>query len=282
MESSITNLLYHLFLLLLAAALPLAGADFSVKQDNQHQEAPVGAKLDTPFIIILKDNAGNPIAGRTIESVCINEDGKAKVLTPLVKTDKNGRASIWFRNGESTRQYRILATMIHNGKTEKLAIFKSMAYSGTNIILYVIGGLALFLFGMKLLSDGLQTSAGDKMKSILAMLTRNKYMGVLVGFLVTAVLQSSSITTVMLIGFVNAGMMSFTQSIGVIMGANIGTTMTGFIISLKASQIMFPILIAGFLLNMLGKSNRIKYLGLSLLGLGLVFLGLETDRKSVV
>jgi phosphate:Na+ symporter len=85
----------------------------------------------------------------------------------------------------------------------------------------------------------------------------------------------------MLIGFVNAGMMTFTQSIGVIMGANIGTTMTGFIISLKASQIMFPILIAGFLLNMLGKSNRVKYLGLSLLGLGLVFLGLETMAQYV-
>ena len=276
MERNMKRFLLVTAVLLLLASPALAAEKFTFKLENKHQEGPVGKKLTKPFIVILKDTKGNPLAGREIESVCINSDKKAKVLTPLVKTDKNGMAKIFFKNGKSTKQYKIISRLITTGKPVKIATFKSMAFSVKYIIFYVLGGLALFLFGMKLLSDGLQISAGNKMKSILAFLSKNKYLGVMVGFLVTAVLQSSSITTVMLIGFVNAGMMSFTQSIGIIMGANIGTTMTGFIISMKASQIMFPILIGGFLLNFLGKTNRIKFIGQVFLGLGLVFLGLST------
>jgi len=276
MEHNMKKTLLLLSILLIIAGPASAAEKFTFTVENKHQEGPVGKKLTKPFILILKDRLGRPLANREIESACINSDKKAEVLSPLVKTDTNGVAQIFFKNGKSTKQYEIVSRLITKDKPIKITTFKSMAYNVRNIILYVLGGLALFLFGMKLLSDGLQTSAGSKMKSILAFLSRNKYMGVLIGFLVTAILQSSSITTVMLIGFINAGMMSFTQSIGIIMGANIGTTMTGFIISMKASQIMFPVLIGGFLLNFLGKTNRIKYIGQVFLGLGLVFLGLST------
>ena len=101
-----------------------------------------------------------------------------------------------------------------------------------SILLGLLGGLALFLYGMQMMSSGLEAAAGDKMKSILEKLTANRFLGVLVGALITAVIQSSSATTVMVVGFVNSRLMTLKQSIGVIMGANIGTTVTAWILSL--------------------------------------------------
>jgi len=272
-----------LFIILLILPLSLqAAAKYSIKTVNQKQEGPTGTKMK-PFQIFVRDAFDRPVKGIRVESVCINMDKKAKLINPLIYTDESGRAEVFFKNGTKTRQYKITTKIYapRGYKPLKVIKFTSMAYSLTNIIFYVLGGLALFLFGMKLLSDGLQISAGDRMKSILAFLSRNKYLGVIVGFLVTAVLQSSSVTTVMLIGFVNAGIMSFIQSIGIIMGANIGTTITGFIISLKASSIAYPILISGFLLYFLGRTNKIKFMGQVFLGLGLVFIGLSTMASHV-
>lgn len=109
-----------------------------------------------------------------------------------------------------------------------------------NVIFGLIGGLSLFLYGMNSMSDALQKAAGEKMKSILAFLTKNPVMGALAGALVTAVLQSSSATTVMVIGFVSAGLMSLPQAISVIFGANIGTTMTAQLMAFKISDYIYP------------------------------------------
>ena len=114
-------------------------------------------------------------------------------------------------------------------------------------VLELLGSLVLFLYGMKLMSESLQKVAGDKMRSILAAMTSNKFKGILTGVLITAVIQSSSATTVMLVSFVNAGLVSLTQSIGVIMGANIGTTVTAWIISILGfkvhiSHIVLPLM----------------------------------------
>ena len=106
-----------------------------------------------------------------------------------------------------------------------------------NIFIEVFGGLGLFLFGMKLMGDGLENAAGEKLKSILERVTSNKYIGVLVGTIVTAVIQSSSATTVMVVSFVNAGLMTLMQAAGVIMGANIGTTITAQMVSLDLDKI---------------------------------------------
>ncbi len=99
-------------------------------------------------------------------------------------------------------------------------------------ILQGIGSLGLFLYGMKIMSDGIQKAAGDKLQNILNQITSNRFVAVFTGFVITAIVQSSSATTVMVVSFVNAGLLSLTQSIGVIMGANIGTTITGWIVSI--------------------------------------------------
>lgn len=140
----------------------------------------------------------------------------------------------------------------------------------------LLGGLALFLYGMNMMSEGLQKVAGEKMKSILGILTKNPVMGVLAGTVTTAVLQSSSATTVMVIGFVSAGLMSLPQAISVILGANIGTTMTAQIIAFKISDFIWPIIFVGFFVYFLAKSPKAKNIGQTILAFGLLFLGIET------
>ena len=122
------------------------------------------------------------------------------------------------------------------------------------IIFGLFGGLAIFLYGMNMMSESLQKAAGEKMRKVLAVLTKNRLLGVLSGALVTAVLQSSSATTVMAIGFVSAGLMTLPQAISIIFGANIGTTMTAQIIAFKLSDYIYIIILAGFLLSL--QENR--------------------------
>lgn len=140
----------------------------------------------------------------------------------------------------------------------------------------LFGGLALFLFGMNMMSEGLQKAAGEKMKSILAVLTKNPIMGVLAGTLVTAVLQSSSATTVMVIGFVSAGLMSLPQAISVVLGANIGTTMTAQLMAFKISDYIWPIVFIGFFIQFLAKKEQVKNIGQTIFAFGLLFVGIET------
>ena len=143
------------------------------------------------------------------------------------------------------------------------------------VVFGLIGGLALFLYGMNSMSDALQKAAGDKMKKVLGFLTRNPIMGALAGMLVTAVLQSSSATTVMVIGFVSAGLMSLPQAISVIFGANIGTTMTAQLMAFKISNYIYPIIFIGFILCFLGKKEKIKNVGMVIFSFGLLFEGIE-------
>lgn len=138
----------------------------------------------------------------------------------------------------------------------------------------LIGGLSLFLFGMNSMSDALQKAAGEKMKHILSMLTRNPLMGALAGTLVTAVLQSSSATTVMVIGFVSAGLMGLPQAISVIFGANIGTTMTAQLLAFDITDYIYPIIFIGFMVNFLAKKERARNIGMVVFSFGLLFEGI--------
>ena len=136
------------------------------------------------------------------------------------------------------------------------------------IVFGLLGGLAVFIYGMNLMSESLQKAAGEKMKSILALLTKNRIMGVIAGALVTAVLQSSSATTVMAIGFVSAGLMSLPQAISIIFGANIGTTMTAQIIAFKITDYIYAFIFFGFILTFVCKSERIKSIGQTIFAFG--------------
>ena len=140
----------------------------------------------------------------------------------------------------------------------------------------LLDGLAIFIFGMNMMSECLQKAAGDKMKKILGILTKNPVMGVLAGALATAVLQSSSATTVMVIGFVSAGLMSLPQGISVILGANIGTTMTAQIIAFKISDYIYIVIFVGFILAFIAKSEKVKNIGQTIFAFGLLFTGIET------
>ena len=144
------------------------------------------------------------------------------------------------------------------------------------IIFGLVGGLAIFIYGMNMMSECLQKAAGEKMKKILALLTKNPILGVLAGALTTAVLQSSSATTVMTIGFVSAGLMSLPQAISIILGANIGTTMTAQIIAFKISDYIYLFIFVGFLISFISKKEKVKNIGQTIFAFGLLFLGIET------
>ncbi|MFH1429311.1 MAG: Na/Pi cotransporter family protein [Candidatus Margulisiibacteriota bacterium] len=144
------------------------------------------------------------------------------------------------------------------------------------LIFGIVGGLGMFLFGLHMMSEGLQKYAGPSLRKILEVLTKNTFIGVLVGTGVTALIQSSSATTVMLIGFVNAGLISLTQAISVVLGANIGTTITAQIIAFKVDHYALPIVGAGCALYLFVHKYKWKYTGQIILGFGLLFLGLGT------
>jgi phosphate:Na+ symporter len=150
------------------------------------------------------------------------------------------------------------------------------------LIFGVLGGLGLFLFGMKIMSEGLQKVAGDRMRKILSALTSNRIMGTLVGLAVTAIIQSSSATTVMVVGFVNAGLMSLVQAIGVVLGANIGTTVTAQLIAFKITKFALPAIGIGAGLKLFSPSKRWVYIGEILLGFGLLFYGLSLMEGAFV
>ncbi|MDO6353947.1 Na/Pi cotransporter family protein [Caloramator sp. CAR-1] len=148
-------------------------------------------------------------------------------------------------------------------------------------IFELLGGLGLFIFGMKTMGDGLQKAAGNRLKKILETLTRNRVFAILVGAFVTAIIQSSSATTVMTVGFVNAGLMDLFQAAGVIMGANIGTTMTAQLIAFKLTDIAPLVLAIGTIMVMFGKRKRTKDLGGIILGFGMLFVGMKIMEKSM-
>ena len=157
-----------------------------------------------------------------------------------------------------------------------------------SIILPFIGGLGMFIYGMQIMAQGLENAAGSKMKSLLEVLTKNKFFGVLLGAFITAVIQSSSATTVMVVGFVNAGIMNLTQAMGVIMGANIGTTVTGWLVSsvewakaLSPANIAPVAVMIGVIVMLTGKRRSTKDISSIIVGLGILFIGITTMSDAV-
>lgn len=157
-----------------------------------------------------------------------------------------------------------------------------------NIVIPFLGGLGMFIYGMQIMAQGLENAAGNRMKSLLEALTKNKFLGVLLGALITAVIQSSSATTVMVVGFVNAGIMNLTQAMGVIMGANIGTTITGWLVSagewadfLQPSTLAPIAIMLGVIVMLVGKRRSSKDIANIVIGFGLLFIGISTMSDAV-
>ena len=149
-------------------------------------------------------------------------------------------------------------------------------------IMGLLGGLALFLYGMQMMSSGLEAAAGNKMKEILEKLTSNRIMGVLVGTVITAIIQSSSATTVMVVGFVNSGMMTLRQAVWIIMGANIGTTITGQLIAMDVGALAPLLAFVGVAIIFFVKTGKLQHIGSILAGLGVLFIGMDMMGTSML
>ncbi|MBW2503912.1 MAG: Na/Pi cotransporter family protein, partial [Deltaproteobacteria bacterium] len=150
------------------------------------------------------------------------------------------------------------------------------------MMISLFGGLALFLFGMNRMGEALKAVAGGRLKQILARLTSNRFAGALSGATVTAVIQSSSVTTVLVVGFVSAGLMTLSQAIGVIMGANIGTTITAQIIAFKVTKLALLFIAVGFAIDFISRNENFKQYGRVIFGLGLIFLGMNVMGEAML
>lgn len=145
----------------------------------------------------------------------------------------------------------------------------------------LVGGLGLFIYGMQLMADGLQKTAGDRLRRLLEILTRTPLIGVIVGTIVTMIIQSSSATSVMVVGFVNAGLLSLKQAISVIMGGAVGTTITAFMVSLRLTELALPAIGIGLLVNLTGRRKSTRFIGQTILGFGILFLGMDIMGTSL-
>jgi len=149
------------------------------------------------------------------------------------------------------------------------------------LVVGLLGGLSLFLYGMEKMSDALKNVAGEKMKDILGLLSNNRFMGMITGAIVTAVIQSSSVTTVMLVGFVTAGLMSLSQTVGVILGADIGTTITAQIVAFKVTKYALLLVAIGFGMLFISKKEKIQQYGYMTMGLGMLFFGMGVMKDAM-
>ncbi len=184
-------------------------------------------------------------------------------------------------SAEHLRKYLLIILLLFCTSTAFADDLPSSSIQWGTMLMGLFGGLALFLFGMEQMADSLKTVAGDRMKSILARLTSNRIMGAATGALVTAIIQSSSVTTVLVVGFISAGIMSSAQSVGVIMGANIGTTITAQIVAFKVTEFALLFIAIGFAMLFFSKSEKVKHYGAMIMGLGLIFFGMGVMSEAM-
>ena len=253
------------------------------------QSAPEGRTGGTigEVGVVLTDPSGAPAVGIPVCFRIEGEGDKASVGGKpllLVETDEEGRAVTSWKLGTKVKQ-NFLTAEIQDSRADiaegqrfhvRGVEFVAMATNKLTMLIELLGGLAIFVFGMKLMSGGLQRMADRRLKAILQAMTRNRVMATGVGAGLTAMIQSSSATTVMTVGFVNAGLLTLTQAIGVVYGANIGTTITGQIIAFKLDALAYPAIAIGLVLMMSSRQTFWKALGEAILGFGLLFLGMST------
>lgn len=252
--------------------------------DLQTQTAHL--KSEKPIRVLVLDENGKP-AGNIqikIQTVSVPEgDNTFKILDTLIRTDTFGIAETYVIMGSKEGMYEISAQIPNHPKSNFL-IYKVFARKTNWVFLLVaglIGGLGLFLLGMTMMSDGMQNAAGDKMRTVLSQITNNRFIAIGVGTFVTMVIQSSSATTVMLVSFVHSKLMKFRQTIGVILGAGIGTTITAQLIAFKLTDYSLLLIGIGFILNSFTKSSYLRSIGKTILGFGILFFGMHIMSDSM-
>lgn len=269
----------------------LPGASFSKRIEfpansgnNQYQR--VKKPLDLPIRVRVTDASGRSVAKDTVIFQLLSEpvDSSGFIIeTATAVTDSTGIAQSGIRLGSEPGIYQVSAG-IENGGNRDLLVFTMHARRAQWVFFLVfgmLGGLALFLVGMDMMSEGMKKSAGDRLRTILGSLTRNRLLGVGLGTFVTMIIQSSSATSVMLVGFVNSKLVKFRRTIGIILGANIGTTITAQLIAFKLTDYALLIIVVGFLLLYFSKKQGVKYVGQAILGFGILFFGMHIMSEAM-
>jgi len=279
---------YSIFLLVLISPILLAQSELNVQTLEHVDYGNSGEELGTSLSVeITSASSGNPIADYQVHFSITGGDADLKPAEGfytideesaeglVVQTDENGIASVNVELGKMG-EITVAASITDSDGVPSTASFDFVSLDVRAIVFQIIGGLAVFLLGMQMMSANLQQVAGNRMKSILRTLTANRFMAIAAGALVTALVQSSSATTVITVGFVNSALMTLQQAVGVVLGANIGTTITGQLIAFKITRYAFPMIAVGFALSAFSKNRKRQMWGKVILGLGLLFLGMTT------
>ncbi|RKY93731.1 MAG: hypothetical protein DRQ13_09110 [Ignavibacteriae bacterium] len=246
--------------------------------DTHHQTA--GEILESPYKVQVLYSGKEPVEGWPVYFSVISTPVNAKgtrITEVVVFSDKNGFAESFAILGSEGGNYEFSARIKNGSDQSDIVYFKAFARKANWVFYLVsglIGGLGLFLFGMGMMSDGLKKTAGGRMRTLLGTLTNNRLVAVAVGTFVTMIIQSSSATTVMLVSFVQAQLMTFAQSLGVILGTGIGTTITAQLIAFKLTDFALIVIGIGFGMMFLLKSKKLNNIGEAVLGFGLLFFGM--------
>ncbi len=240
-----------------------------------------GLELERPFTVLLTDSSGNLLPNVSIIYSIVSEPPNAKgtkIYSKIAKTDSNGIASTKVKLGDQPGNYLFSARIKNYSGGNEPIYLSVVAREGNWVFILIsgmIGGLGLFLFGMNLLSSGLKKTAGNKLRSILSLVTTNRVVAVGIGTLITMIISSSSATTVMLVSFVQANLMTFTQTLGILLGASIGTTVTLQLIAFKITDFALIIIGFGFIPYFFINSKKIRNIGEAVVGFGILFFGMS-------
>jgi phosphate:Na+ symporter len=253
---------------------------------GEGQFQSTGAELPRPFRVRAVSAEGEPFAGAvvlfTVAEVPPHAEGTT-LYPDTVRTGPDGYAQSRLRLGSVPGEYLVAVTLRDIGGG-RAVVFRATAREPNwlfKLIVGLAGGLGLFLFGLRVMSEGMRRTAARRIRSVLSKLTNNRFVAVLAGAFVTMLIQSSSVTTVMLVSFVRAGLMTFAQSIGMILGADIGTTITAQLIAFKLTDFALLMVGTGVALMMLSKRDRLKDIGEMILGFGLLFSGMHIMSASM-
>jgi phosphate:Na+ symporter len=250
------------------------------------QSQAINLDLEKPIRVKVMAGDTTPIVNHAVYFEVISTPKKAKkyrLQHDVVYTDKDGIAMNHFKLGNIEGEY-LIAARIDISKRNSVLVFSETARKSNWVFMLIaglLGGLGLFLFGINVMSEGLQNFAGSKMRTILSKLTHNTLVGASIGVFVTTIIQSSSATSVMMIRFVQSRLMQFKQTIGVIIGAALGTTITLQIIAFNISEYSLFLIALGFILKGTIKNPHYKHLGQTLFGLGILFFGLQIMSGSI-
>jgi phosphate:Na+ symporter len=256
---------------------PQSAETYAYSGDNQTQT--IGKILEHPIRVLVTDKYGKPLKEHEVIFTIISYPKNAtgyRIDKQHVCTNADGIAENYFQVGDKDGVYEILVSsnedcdannLVYqvNGRKKSWIVF---------LIIGLLGGMAVFLYGMDILSKGMQAAAGNKMRNIIGKFTQNKFLGLFAGIILTMLVQSSSATSVMLVGFVEAGLMSFAQTLSMLLGAAIGTTITAQLIALKITDYALLIVAIGFSFIIFTKKIKLNNIGKAILGAGLLFFGM--------